>query len=161
MREENMLEAMEDFLMCLTRRANSNIESVLRSKLKSCMVHLFSWNSTFLRLCRELEDRLSSTQVFSLTNQELQQWVEADTSPPLATDAVASVTGTKAEQEYVWSSYEWSKLGEEHQAAATSLLEINQLGEPLEECLVLKKKYLLTVVRAHERMTKKRAIVSI
>ena len=100
-----MLEAMEDFLMILTRQANSNIESVLRSKLKSCLVHLFEWHSTFDRLCLELEDRLSSTQ-FSLTNEELQQRVEADTSPPGASDSMASVTGSKAEQEYVWASYE-------------------------------------------------------
>ena len=136
-----MLEAMEDFLMCLTRQANSNIESVLRSKLKSCLVHLLEWHSTFVRLCMELEDHLSSTQGFSLTNEELQHWVEADTSPPLAkADSMASVTGTKAEQEYVWASYEWSKIGANHEEAAAALLEINQLGEPLEQCLVYKKK---------------------
>ena len=161
MREENMLEAMEDFLMCLTRQANSNIESVLRSKLKSCLVHLFDWHSTFVRLCMELEERLSSTQAFSLTNEELQHWVEADTSPPLPTDSMARVTGTKAEQEYVWSSYEWSKIGANHEEAAAALLQINQLGEPLERCLVSKKKYLLTVVKAYEKMTKNRVTVSI
>ena len=155
-----MFEAMEDFLMCLTRQANSKIELVLCSKLKSCLVHLLEWHSTFDRLCLELEDRLSSTQRFSLTNEELQQWVEADTSPPVASDSMASVTGSKAEQEYVWASYEWSMIGANHEEAAAALLEINQLGEPLEQCLVYKKKYLLTVVKAHEQMKKKRVAVS-
>jgi hypothetical protein len=159
MREEHMQEAMEDFLMCFTRHANSNLAGVLHSKLKSCMAHLFEWHSTFLTLCAELEDRLSE-QGFLLTNEELQQWVEEDTSPPVENIATVNVSGTKAEQEYVWASYEWEKIGDNHEEAAASLREINQLGEPLEHCLFFKKKYLLTVVTAYERMTKKRDTVS-
>jgi HPt (histidine-containing phosphotransfer) domain-containing protein len=138
MREEHMHEAMEDFLMCLTRQANSNLARVLHTKLKSCTAHLFEWHSTFSRLCRELEDRLSQ-QGFSLTDEELQQWVEAGTSPAVAHVTTVNVTGTKAEQEYVWASYEWGKIGANHEEAAAALREINQLGEPLEGCLVYKK----------------------
>ena len=92
----------------------------------------------FSRLCRELEDRLSQ-QGFSLTDEELQQWVEAGTSPAVAHVTTVNVTGTKAEQEYVWASYEWGKIGANHEEAAAALREINQLGEPLEGCLVYKK----------------------
>ena len=133
-----MQEAMEDFLMCLTRQANSNLARVLRTKLKSCTALLFEWHSTFVNLCRELEDRLSQ-QGFFLTDEELQHWVEADTSPPVANVTTVNVTGTKAEQEYVWASYEWGKIGANHEEAAAALREINQLGEPLEPCLVYKK----------------------
>jgi HPt (histidine-containing phosphotransfer) domain-containing protein len=160
MREEHMQEAMEDFLMGFTRHANSNLAQVLHSKLKSCMAHLFASHSTFVKLCRELEDHLSQ-QGFSLMDEDLQQWVEAHTSPPpVANINTVNITGTRAEQEYVWASYEWGKIGADHEEAAAALREINQLGEPLEHCLVYKKKYLLTVVMAYEQMTKKRDMVS-
>jgi hypothetical protein len=47
------------------------------------------------------------------------------------------------------------KLGEDALVARAELQRLNQMGD-LEECLLEKKKYLLTVVKAYERMAKKR-----
>jgi hypothetical protein len=106
-----------------------------------------------------LEDRLSP-QGFHLTSEELQQWVEAYTTPPVDNSATVEMTGTKIEQEYVWARFEWLKLGSNQEEAMAALQEINHLGEPIEACLLDKKKYLMTVVKAYERMSKKRVYVS-
>ena len=68
--------------------------------------------------------------------------------------------GTKAEQEYVWAHYEWLQLCANHTEAVVALQEINQWGEPIEDGLLHKKRYLLTIVKAYEQMTKKRVCVS-
>ena len=109
MREEHMHEAMEDFLMSQTRRANARIDMVLRNKLKSTISHLGEWHLRFVQLCREMEDRLSS-QPFCLNMEEIQKWVEAYTSRPVYMSPAVEMTGSKAEQEYVWAHYEWLGL---------------------------------------------------
>jgi hypothetical protein len=43
-----MHEAMEDFLMCLTRQANAKIDITLRTKLKNSIGHLIEWHSSFV-----------------------------------------------------------------------------------------------------------------
>jgi hypothetical protein len=68
------------------------------------------------------------------------------------------MTGSKVEQEYVWA--QWMQLGANHTEAASALQQINQLGENLNDGLLQKKQYLLMVVKAYERMTKKRVCVS-
>jgi hypothetical protein len=70
------------------------------------------------------------------------------------------MTGSTAEQEYVWAHYEWMQLRANHTEAVAALQQINQLGEHINDGLLLKKKYLLTVVKAYERMAKKRVCVS-
>lgn len=147
MREEHMHEAMEDFLMSHTWQANGNISTVLTGKLKNSIRHLCGWNESFVRLCTELEDRLSP-QGFHLCMDELQQWITVE------------VVGTKTEQDYVWARFEWLKLGANHAEAAEALQELNQLGDSIEDGLLDKKNYLLTVKKAFERMAKKHVCVS-
>jgi hypothetical protein len=159
MREENMQESMEDFLMCLTRHANASIHMVLHTKLKSSISHLFEWHSSFVKLCMALEERLSS-EGFHVNNEELYLWVEEYTTRPEDNPITVQITGTKAEQDYVWAQYEWMKLGANHQEAVAALREINRLGEHIEAFMLHKKKYLMTVVKSHERMSKKKAYVS-
>jgi hypothetical protein len=159
MREEHMHEAMEDFLMSHTWQANANINMVLSAKLQSSIAHLFEWHESFVRLCLELEDRLSP-QGFHLCMEELQQWVETYTTRPLPDSPTVEVTGTKAEQDYAWARFEWLKLGANHREAAEALQELNQLGDTIEDGLLDKKKYLLTVKKAFERMAKKKVCVS-
>jgi hypothetical protein len=98
MQEEHMHEAMEDFLMCLTRQANEKKDITLRTKLTSSIGHLFEWHSSFVRSCKELEDRLSP-QGFHLTSEEVQQWVEEYTTLPVDNSPTVEMTGTKIEQE--------------------------------------------------------------
>jgi hypothetical protein len=159
MREEHMIEALEDFLMCLTRQANANIDIVLSKKLQNSIAHLCEWHTNFVKLCMELEGRLSP-QGFYLDSEEVQQWVEAYTTRPVANSPTVEVTGTKAEQEYVWACFEWLQLGANQEEAVAALREINQLGEPIDTCLLDKKKYLQSLVRTYERMTKKKGKVS-
>jgi hypothetical protein len=149
MREEHMHEAMEDFLMCLTRQANEKIDVTLHTKLTSSIGHLFEWHSNFVRSCKELEDRLSP-QGFHLTSDEIQQWVKAYTTPPEDNSPTVEMTGTKIEQAYVSARFEWLKLGTNHEEAMAALQEINHLGEPIEDCLLDKKKYLMRVIKAYE-----------
>jgi hypothetical protein len=70
------------------------------------------------------------------------------------------MTGTKIEQAYVSARFEWLKLGTNHEEAMAALQEINHLGEPIEDCLLDKKKYLMRVIKAYERMSKTRVYVS-
>jgi hypothetical protein len=160
MREEHMQEAIEDFLMSQTRQANAKIDMVLRKKWINTLSHLCEWHVRFVRLCTELEDRLVSSQRFHLNIQEIQEWVEAYTTRPVTEYPSVEMTGSKAEQEYVWAKYEWLQLRANHTEAREGLQEINQLGEHIHDGLLHKKKYLLTVVKAYERMTKKRVGVS-
>jgi len=153
-----MHETMEDFLMSHTWQTNANINVVLLSKLKSSLRHLHEWHNTFVRLCLELEERLSA-QGFNLDEDELQRWVIAYTTRPAAGSPTSEVTGTKAEQDYVWALFEWVKLGANAAEAQAELQELNQLGD-VENCLLDKKKYLLSIVKAYEQMSKKRVYVS-
>jgi hypothetical protein len=155
-----MQEAIEDFLMSQTRQANAKIDMVLRKKWINTLAHLCEWHVRFVRLCTELEDRLVSSQRFHLNIQEIQEWVEAYTTRPVTEYPSVEMTGSKAEQEYVWANYEWLQLRANHTEAREGLQEINQLGEHIHDGLLHKKKYLLTVVKAYERMTKKRVGVS-
>jgi hypothetical protein len=159
MREEHMHEAVEDFLMCHTRQANANMGMVLSKKLINTIAHLRKWHERFVRLCSELEDRLSP-QGFHLNMEIVQHWVEAYTTPPVAGSPSVVMTGSTAEQEYVWAHYEWMQLHANHTEAVAALQEVNQWGEHISNGLLLKKKYLLTVVKAYERMAKKRVCVS-
>jgi hypothetical protein len=79
---------------------------------------------------------------------------------PVANSPTVEVTGTKAEQEFVWACFEWLQLGAHQEEAVAALREINQFGEPIDTCLLDKKKYLQSVVRSYERMTKKKGKVS-
>ena len=159
MREEHMYEAMEDFLMSQTRQANAKIVMVLHAKLKNSISHLCEWHEHFVRLCKELEECLSP-QGFHLNIEEILLWVQAYITRPVTESPSVEVMGTKAEREFVWAHFEWLTLGTDHAAAVTALQEINQLGEHIEDGLLDKKRYLLTVVKAYERMTKKRVYVS-
>jgi hypothetical protein len=91
---------------------------------------------------------------------ELQQWVTTYTTRPLANTPTVEVVGTKTEQDYVWARFEWLKLGANHAEAAEALQELNQLGDSIEDGLLDKKNYLLTVKKAFERMAKKHVCVS-
>ena len=53
----------------------------------------------------------------------------------------------------------WERRGY-HTGAVAALQQINQLGEHLVDGLLQKKKYLIMVVKAYERMAKKRVCVS-
>ena len=85
---------------------------------------------------------------------------KAYTTRPEAPSSTFAVTGTKAEQEYAWALFEWQKLGANLATARAALQDINQFGDHLEDCLLDKKKYLLSVVKAYECMAKKRVNVS-
>ena len=159
MREENMREAMEDFLMSHTSRTNANINLVLHRKLVNTVKHLIEWHERFIKLCMELVDRLSPNG-FHLDIQMIEEWVEAYTTRPVADSPAIEVHASKAEQEFVWAHYEWSQLGAEYTEASAALREIIQLGEDINPGLMHKKSYLITVVKAHERMAKKRCVVS-
>jgi hypothetical protein len=159
MREEHMNETLEDFLMCHTRQANAVIDMVLHTKLINSISHLIEWHERFVQLCMDLENRLSP-QGFHLNFENIQQWVEAYSTQPVAGSQSTEMTGSKVEQEYVWAHYEWMQLGANHTEAASALQQINQLGENLNDGLLQKKQYLLMVVKAYERMTKKRVCVS-
>ena len=159
MREEHMNETLEDFLMCHTRQANATIDVVLHTKLINSVSHLIEWHGCFVRLCMELENRLSP-QGFRLNIESIQQWVEEYSSRPVAGYQSIEMTGSKVEQEYVWAHYEWMQLGANHTEAVAALQQINQLGEHLADGLLQKKKYLIMVVKAYERMAKKRVCVS-
>ena len=159
MREEHMNETLEDFLMCHTRQANATIDVVLHTKLINSVSHLIEWHGCFVRLCMELENRLSP-QGFHLNIESIQQWVEEYSSWPVAGYQSIEMTGSKVEQEYVWAHYEWMQLGANHTEAVSALQQINQLGEHLVDGLLQKKKYLIMVVKAYERMAKKRVCVS-
>jgi hypothetical protein len=156
MREEHMQEAVEDFLMCHTRKANEKIDKVLSTKLKHTISHLCEWHERFVRLCTELENRLG----FHLNIETIQQWVEAYTTQAVLASPSIQMTGSKAEQDYVWAHYEWMQLKADYTEAVAALQEINQLGEHIHDGLLQKKKYLLTVVKAYERMAKMRVCVS-
>ena len=60
----------------------------------------------------------------------------------------------------MWAHYEWMQLKADHAEAMAALQEINQLGEHIDDGLLQKKKYLLTVVKAYQRMAKMRVCVS-
>ena len=152
-------ETLEDFLMSHTWQTNGSIYEVLQKKLKHSIAHVYEWHNNFVRMCTELEGHLSQ-QGFHLHDEELQRWVKAYTTRPETNAPTIEVVGTRAEQEYAWALFEWKKLGVRYDEARTELQAINQRGEHLEDCLVDKKKYLLTVVKAYERMTKKRVNVS-
>jgi hypothetical protein len=154
-----MNETLEDFLMCHTRQANAVIDMVLHTKLINSISHLIEWHERFVQLCMDLENRLSP-QGFHLNFENIQQWVEAYSTQPVAGSQSTEMTGSKVEQEYVWAHYEWMQLGANHTEAASALQQINQLGENLNDGLLQKKQYLLMVVKAYERMTKKRVCVS-
>jgi len=159
MREEHMHEAMEDFLMCHTRQANAKIGMVLTNKLMNTITHLHDWHERFVRLCNQLDNRLSP-QGFHLNMEMVQQWVDTYTNRPDVGYEQVEMTSTKEEQDYVWACYEWTQLSANITEAWAGLHEINQLGEHIEDGLLNKKKYLLTVVKAYERMAKKRVCVS-
>lgn len=154
-----MYESMEDFLMSHTGKTNANMDQVLQRKLKHCMAHLFEWHGNYVKLCMELEARLSQDD-FHMDEEKVKRWVESYTTRPEAPASMFTVTGTKAEQEYAWALFEWQKLGANLDMATAALLDINQLGDYLEDCLLDKKKYLLSVVKTYERMVKKRVKVS-
>jgi hypothetical protein len=116
MREEHMQEAIEDFLMSQTRQTNAKIDMVLRKKWINTISHLCEWHVRFVQLCTELEDRLSS-QRFHLNIQEIQEWVEAYNTRPVTEYPAVNMTGSKAEQEYVWANYEWLQLHANHTEA--------------------------------------------
>jgi hypothetical protein len=161
MREENMYESIEDFLMSHTWQTNANMDQVLKKKLKHCMCHLFKWHGNYVKLCTELQNRLSTSgSELQVNNEEVGKWVESYTAIPEAPASTFSVTGTAAEQEYAWAKFECHKLGANVDAATADLQQINQLGEHLEDCLLEKKKYLLSVVKTYECMAKKRVKVS-
>jgi hypothetical protein len=159
MREEHMSETMEDFLMSLTLQVNVNIDMVLHTKLNNSIAHLCEWHERFVRLCMELEDRVSP-QGFQLNIEEMHHWVDAYTTRPVDVAPTVAVTGTKAEQDYVWARFEWLQLAANHTEAVEALQEIHQLGEPIQDALLDKKRYLLTVVKAYERMSTKQVCVS-
>jgi hypothetical protein len=95
-----------------------------------------------------------------MDSEKVQQWVEEYTTRQEPASSTFAVRGTKAEQEFAWAQFEWQKLDADFATARTALQDINQLGDHLEECLLDKKKYLLSIVKAHERMAKKRMNVS-
>jgi hypothetical protein len=160
MREENMYESMEDFLMSHTGQTNANMDQVLQKKFKQCMEHLFEWHAIYVKLCTELEDRLSQYD-FLIDEEVVTNWVQEYMAKPDATASLFPVTGTKAEQEYAWALFEWQKLGADLDMAKAALHEMNELGDHLEDCLLDKKKYLLSVVKTYECMTKKRVKVMV
>jgi len=159
MREEHMHKAMEDFLMCHTRQANAKIGMVLTNKLMNTITHLRDWHECFVRLCNQLDNRLSP-QGFHLNMEMVQQWVDTYTNRPDVGYEQVEMTSTKAERDYVWACYEWTQLSANITEARAGLHEINQLGEHIDDGLLNKKKYLLTVVKMYEQMAKKRVCVS-
>jgi hypothetical protein len=86
--------------------------------------------------------------------------VEAYTTQAVLASPSIQMMGSKAEQDYVWAHYEWMQLKADYTEAVAALQEINQLGEHIHDGLLQKKKYLLTVVKAYERMAKMRVCVS-
>jgi hypothetical protein len=58
----------------------------------------------------DLENCLSP-QGFHLNFENIQQWVEAYSTKPVAGSQSIEMTGSKVEQEYVWAHYEWMQLG--------------------------------------------------
>jgi len=161
MREEHMYESIEDFMMSHTWKTNANMDQVLQKKLKHCMSHLFEWHANYVKLCTELENRLSQNGFhIQVDHEEVQKWVESYTARPEAPSSTFAVTGTEAKQEYAWALFEWDKLGANLNTATAALQDINQLGDYLEDCLLDKKRYLLSVVKTYECMAKKRVKVS-
>ena len=96
MQEEHMQEAVEDFLMCHTRKANEKIDNVLRTKLIHTISHLCEWHEQFVKLCTKIESRLSP-HGFHLDIKMIQRWVEAYTSQGETASASIQMTGSKAE----------------------------------------------------------------